>query len=337
MGWPDWINRDASGNRILNLDKVPLIQNAVNAACDELDGVKDGIIDDPRRCTWDPLDPSQNYIKICTAGDASDCLTVEQAKIVQKIYDAPRDKSGNIIFPAARPRGAETGWASIIGTGTNPSVNGGLYVLPALQYAVFDPDPGPTYKLFDFPCNFDGCDAAAVAELSKYAPIYNASSTRLDGFKLRNGKMIMYGGWSTAGAQPQALVYYYDKVAQRMGSDVPDYFRLYMIPGMAHCSAASGIGPTNADFAQFFPQLEAWVEKGIAPEEVVTTSKKGAVPTRTRLLCPYPQVAKYKGTAYDSDKAESFTCAYPDYPLQAQEWDGIDLFPWDVPEGIVWH
>jgi hypothetical protein len=333
MGWVDFINRDATGNRILNQNKVPVIRNAVTAACDTLDGVADGVIDDPRRCTWDPF--TSNPSILCTAtSDPSTCLTNAEANVVRMIYDAPKDRSGNVIFPAGRPKGAEVGWSSLIGAGTNISSVANMFVLPAFQYALFDPDPGPTYKFFDFPCDSTGCDAGAVTELSTYAPLYNATSFDLEAFKRRNGKMIMYGGWATPSAQPYALVDYYDKAVQNMGKHTKDFFRLFMVPGMGHCGGKTGIGPTNADFKEMFPQLELWVEKGIEPDEVVTTAVSSPVPTRTRLLCPYPEVAKYKGAGFDSDKAGSFTCVYPDYPVPQNDWENITFFPWDAPSDL---
>jgi hypothetical protein len=333
MGWVDFVNRDAAGNIILNQGKVPLIRNAVNAACDALDGVVDGIIDDPRRCTWDPFNSSPS---ILCAGDvdAPTCLTTAQANVVRTIYGAPRDKSGNIVFPAGRPKGAELDWPRLIGTGANISYVANLYVLPAFQYALFDPDPGPTYKLSDFPCDATGCEAAAVAELSTYAPLYNATSVDLRAFKRHNAKMIMYGGWATPSAQPYALVDYYDKVVQNMGKHTEDFFRLFMVPGMGHCMIQNGLGPSNADFREMFPQLELWLEKGIAPSKVVSTAVSGPVPTRTRLLCPYPKVAKYKGSGFDGDQAQSFSCVYPDYPIPRNDWENIAFFPWDAPPSL---
>jgi feruloyl esterase len=194
-----------------------------------------------------------------------------------------------------------------------------------LRYFQFDPDKGPGYSFFDFPCTTAGCEASAVKQLSHNAPIYNATSTDLRGFKHRKGKMIMYTGWQNAVAHPYAHIHYYEHALQ----DTPggrDFFRFYLVPGMGHCSAGS---PNHNDFGMLFPQLENWVERGVAPEAVVTTAKTGSVPTRTRIICPYPQVAKYKGAGFDSDKAESFTCEYPDYPIPQNDWNNITVFPWD--------
>ena len=143
-------------------------------------------------------------------------------------------------------------------------------------------------------------------------------------------EMIMYGGWATAASHPYALIDYYERVRREV-THTDKFFRLYMVPGMGHCGRSpQNIGPGDGDFNQMLPQLENWVEWGIAPEEVVSTAIKTSVPTRTRLLCPYPQIAKYKGENFDSNMAESYTCIDPDYPISPNEWDSVELFPWDT-------
>ena len=339
QGWPDWVDFTSPTQRILDRSKLPMITKAVMDACDGLDGVVDGVINDPRVCTWDPITSTPS---IMCPGDvpASTCLTVAEANVVRKMHDAPRDTNGNIIYPGGRPKGSEIDWSSAIGKGPALTNRSATMVLPNLQYIMFQPDPGPTYTFFDFPCTPNGCDRDAVAKLALYAPLYNATSPHLERFKHRKGKMIMYGGWSTAASHPYALVDYYERVRKEMGRDTKDFFRLYMIPGMGHCGASLG-GPGNATFSQMFPQLVDWVERGIAPREVATTAftSQYTIPanvSRTRLLCPYPKVAKYKGAAFNSDVAESYTCVYPDYPVPQNEWDHIKLFPWDAPLDFSW-
>jgi len=329
-GYPGWLNWDrTAGELILPASKVPLIANAVNTACDTLDGVADGILNDPRACTWDPFTSTPSIL--CPDDiDAPDCLTIKQATMVRKMYDAPRDLSGKPIYPGGRPRGDENTWitAFIMPDGSS------LGRIPAmaqggLRYLQFQPDPGPTYSFFDFPCSLDGCELSAVEKLSLYAPIYNGTDTDLSRFRDRNGKMIMYTGWRTANAHPHGQIYYYERVLK----DTPgarNFFRFYLVPGMSHCNAVNGVGPIHDDFRWLLPQLEKWVEKDITPEKVVTTATTSSVPTRTRLICPYPEVSKYKGAPFDSDKADSFTCIYPDYPIPDNDWDDVDRFPWDT-------
>jgi hypothetical protein len=339
QGWPEWVDFTSPTERILIGSKGPLIAKAVMDACDGLDNVIDGVINDPRVCTWDPFTSTPSIICSETPVDPAKCLTIAEANVVRKIYDAPRDTKENIIYPGGRPRGSESDWSKIVGG--YPDLKGIItsgmqgMVLPNLQYIMFQPDPGPTYKFFDFPCTPNGCDRDVVAKLALYAPLYNATSPHLERFKHRKGKMIMYGGWSTAQSHPYALVDYYERVRKEMGRDTKDFFRLFMIPGMGHCGASYG-GPGNANFSQMFPQLVDWVERGIAPREVATTAFTAQSETRTRLLCPYPKVAKYKGGTFDSKVAESYTCVSPDYPVPQNEWDHIKLFPWDAPLDFSW-
>ena len=117
-----------------------------------------------------------------------------------------------------------------------------------LQYIMSQPDPGPTYSLFDFPCTADGCERTAVEKLSSYAPLYNATNVHLERYKHRGGKMITYVGWATALSHPYALADYYERVRREV-PHANNFFRFYMVPGMGHC----GGGPANVDFKMMFP------------------------------------------------------------------------------------
>ena len=160
-----------------------------------------------------------------------------------------------------------------------------------------------------------------ITDIGFHAQIYNATNYRLDEFKRRGGKIIYYHGWADYGMMPEATIYYYEKVREHMGHHTDNWFRLFMVPGMGHCSG--GPGPNSFDM---LAALEVWVEKGIAPKKIIATG--GTVPTRTRPLCPYPKVARWTGEG-DSDKAENFICVDPDYKIEPRDWDDIDHFSWD--------
>ena len=119
-------------------------------ACDGLDGVVDGVINDPRVCTWDPITSTPS---IMCPGDvpASTCLTVAEANVVRKMHDAPRDTKGNIIYPGGRPKGSEIDWSSAIGKGPALTNTSATMVLPNLQYIMFQPDPGPDVYVLRLP------------------------------------------------------------------------------------------------------------------------------------------------------------------------------------------
>jgi feruloyl esterase len=147
-------------------------------------------------------------------------------------------------------------------------------------------------------------DLAYAEQRLSYLP---AVSRDLSAFKKRGNKLLMYGGWMDPVVPPQDTAAYYEAVTRGMGGAdaVRGFFRLFMAPGMGHC--AGGPGPNQFDA---LTALEQWVEKGIAPDKLIATHSTNGKVDRTRPLCPYPQVARYKGTG-SIDDAASFTCAAP--------------------------
>jgi feruloyl esterase len=290
--------------------KIPVISSAVLAACDAQDGVKDGIINDPRECHFDPS------AMVCKEGDSKDCLTAPQAEALKKLYEGPRNSKGQ-IFTGSVVGGEDGpgGWSSWV-TGTAPG--------KSLQYAfsngffvnmVFE-DPKWDFKTLNFETGVKIAD-------DKTAHALNANDPNLKAFKTRGGKLIIYHGWSDAAISPLNSIRYYNSVADAMGSqDANQFLRLFMAPGMQHCAGGPGPNsfgqtgnpkaPTDPEH-NIFSALEQWVEKGIAPDRIVAAKwvndldpAQGA--RMTRPLCPHPQVAKYKGTGDPNDEA-NFTCA----------------------------
>ena len=167
---------------------------------------------------------------------------------------------------------------------------------------------------------------------TKAGPILNSANPDLRSFRANGGKLIQYHGWGDAAISPLSSIEYYESVraflgrfpdARRAGTDPMDFYRLFLVPGMAHCSG--GIGPndfgngrnstrTDADH-NVLTALEAWVEKGSPPARLIGTGTTVNDPAKalTRPLCPYPQTAHYRGTG-DPSNAESFTCAVPTGP-----------------------
>jgi feruloyl esterase len=163
---------------------------------------------------------------------------------------------------------------------------------PEWQFRTFDPDRD-----------------IATAD-SKTARILNATEPDLDAFQKRGGKLILYHGWSDAAIAPQNTIDYYRSVAAKMGGrQVEGFVRLYMVPGMEHCGG--GAGPSNFDVDA---AVEAWVEKGAAPAQIIATKYNSADPAsgpvRTRPLCPFPRVANWTGSG-STDSAANFVCAVP--------------------------
>jgi feruloyl esterase len=289
--------------------KLPAIARAVNEACDALDGVKDGVLNDPRQCHFDP-----NTL-LCKAAESDSCLTAPQAVALQKLYEGAHDSHGRQIFPGFLP-GAEEGpmgWAQWI-TGPAP----GKALLFYFEQGYFS---NLVYDKSDWDFKSAKLDASTKASDDRYKHVLNATDPNLKKFRDRGGKLILYHGWNDPAIAALNTINYFNSVVTTMGSDQAESFlRLYMVPGMQHC----GFGPGADSFGQPGsrpapdPQhnlqlsLEQWVAKGIAPGSIIAAKYAKPYPsmevTMTRPLCPYPQVAKYKGSG-DSNDAANFTCA----------------------------
>ena len=289
--------------------KIPAISNAVVAACDKLDGVADGILNDPRQCHFDPASIE------CKEGDDNNkCLTAPQVTALKAIYAGLQDANGRSIFPGYLP-GAEDGfggWGLWI-TGQAPAKSllafFGIGFYSNMVYDNADWD----YKTFELSSGLKAANEKTAAEL-------NATNPDLSAFRSHGGKLILYHGWNDPAIPALNTVNYYNAVVARMGQSASDSFtRLYMIPGMQHC--AGGPGPdefgSGMDATATDPQhniriaLENWVEKGTAPARLIATkAATGGSPEMTRPLCPYPQSAQYKGSG-DPNQAKNFTCVGP--------------------------
>lgn len=268
---------------LIPASKFPVIQKAALDACDAKDGVKDGIIEDPTRCKFDP------GLLLCKGPDAPDCLTAAQVESARKAYSPvvnPRTKEQ--IFPGFEP-GSEKGWG--FAAGPQPP----QLTLTGLRNRVFK-DPNWDYQTF----NFD----SDVARLDRESQAINAMDPNLRPFFNHGGKLLQYHGWNDNLIAPENSVNYYKTVADTLGgaSKISDSYRLFMVPGMAHCRGGDGtdrFDPVSA--------MEQWVEKRKAPDSILASRYAGDKVDRTRPLCPYPQVAVYKGSG-STDDAANFAC-----------------------------
>ena len=291
--------------------KLPAIQSAALAACDAQDGVKDGIINNPLQCHFDPS------VLLCKGKDSRDCLTAPQLSALKRLYAGAQDAHGKRIFPGYVP-GAEDGpqgWAAWI-TGTAPGkASGPAYAENYFRYIVFQ---DPAWNLLS--ANVDQAEAAAD---EKTASILNSTDPDLGRFQSRGGKLILYHGWDDPAISPLNTINYYNSVIAKMGAkNANSFVRLYMVPGMQHCLPGPGpnwfgqIGHPTAQGKPYgvYDALEEWVEKGAAPGDIIATKYVDDDPSKgvqiTRPLCPYPQIAKYKGTG-DTNDAANFVCRAP--------------------------
>src|ERR1700739_2027097 len=292
--------------------KIPVIAQAVLAACDKLDGVADGILNDPRQCHFDTTSIQ------CKAGeDAEKCLSSDQVVALKTIYGGLRDSGGRSVFPGYLP-GAEDGkggWGLWI-TGPAPAKS----AIAILSIGYFS---NMVYEERDWDYKSFTEESDLKAAKGKTSEALDAVNPDLSAFRAHGGKLILYHGWNDPAIPAVNTVNYYQDVIAKMGQANTDSFvRLYMVPGMQHC----GGGPGPDAFGAFVgslsrdPQrnvviaLENWVEKGPAPATIIASKPPAGnphgVPIMTRPLCPYPLAAKYKGTG-DTNSAESFVCANP--------------------------
>ena len=266
--------------------KFAMVHAAALDQCDALDGVKDGIIEDPTRCKFDPKTIE------CKGEDGPSCLTTAQVETARRIYsDVINPRTKREIFPGHEP-GSELGWNTM--AGPNPfGVGTDLF-----KYIVFN-NPDWDYKTFNF-------DSDATASY-KTDESMDALDPDIKAFLARGGKIIQYHGWADPQISPRTSVEYYNSVLEKLGgaSKVNDSYRLYMIPGMAHC----GGGEATSSF-DMLAALEQWVEAKKAPDQIPASRIRDGKVDRTRPLCPYPQVAKYKGSG-SIDDAANFSCQRP--------------------------
>jgi len=265
-------------------EKYPAIHRAVVNACDALDGVKDGLISDPTRCHFDP------QVLACSKGDGHGCLTARQVETARTLMRPAKNSRGEEVFPGYAP-GTELGWGAIV-SGPEPTA----LTIDHYKYVVFK-DAAWDWRTFDIDRDVATADKVDNGTI-------NAIDPNIQPFTGRGGKLLMYHGWADQLVAPGTSINYYNSVVKALGgvSKTASSVRLFMVPGMGHCRG--GDGPNTFDAVT---ALERWVELGQAPDQMVASHSTNGVVDRTRPLCPYPQVAVYKGTG-GTDDAANFVC-----------------------------
>jgi feruloyl esterase len=299
----------ASPGRFVPASKVALIARKTLESCDARDGLTDGLISDPRACTFRP------ETLACTGGgDVSNCLTPGELETVKAIYADRTTPSGAVLpgFPVGHEDGA-TGWQAWITSATAPVAGTagtlGFTNPPAgfrfqdgfLRYLA-SPDGQPIeWRTFSF--DHDG------ARVDQTMQMFSPTDPDLSKLRARGGKLLLYHGWSDPGISAIGTLRYYESVVQRAGASrqSADFVSLFMVPGMHHCQG-NGPGPNTFDM---LTALEQWVEHGTAPTRVVASHVTNGVVDRTRPICAYPMVARYTGRG-SIDAAENFRCELPE-------------------------
>lgn len=278
-----YVNR--SEDSYIPPEKYSLIHEAVIRACDNLDGVKDGVLEDPRRCKFDPK------VLECKAGESSNCLSPAQVKSVEALYGpVVSPKTGEQLYPPFMQPGSEKGWGGIAGPQPLP------YAREALAYLVYK-DPNWDWHNFHSPADVDDV-------LQKSTGLTDFEYPTLKPYFDHGGKLLIYHGWSDTTISPIGTVNYFQSISQRLGKGVVGKsVQLYMVPGMEHCG--EGDGPNNFDK---IGAIEAWFASGTSPANILASRIENGKVTRTRPLCPLGKIAHYKGTG-STDDAANFSCA----------------------------
>jgi hypothetical protein len=293
--------------------KLPVLQNAAIAACDAMDGAKDGFIENPELCRFHPA------VVECKGGDPSNCLTAAQVQAAEKIYGPMKNsRTGAVIGPGFSP-GVEAfpaNWPVWITGRSAPQLGlGKLFAVFFFRDLVFE-DPKWDVQSLNLERDIEQANR-------KFGAILNSDDPNLRAFKASGGKLIQYHGWGDAAIPPQGSVDYFRSVQKAMGN-TKSFYRLFMVPTMSHCAGgpgatifgnAGGLEPPQQDADHdVVLALDRWVEKGVAPDRIIATGFVGNNPAKgvamTHPLCPYPQVARYKGTG-DTKDAANFVCEAP--------------------------
>lgn len=336
-GWLARANTGADGKPILLSDKLPLLHSAVVAACDKMDGVKDGLISQPAACTFDPAS------LVCKDGQSGDCLTAAEAEVVDKVYDGPHDAAtGASLTPGQQLPGSELNWQGVfVPDSHDQQPFSATIVDPVLRYLAFEPArPEMTLDELQF-------TTATLDDLRARHPFFDATSPDLSAFEQAGGKLILWHGLADPHISPVNTVDLHKAMLDTMGSDtVAGFERLYLLPGVSHCSG--GEGPSNLDL---LTPIMAWVEGGEAPDAILTTSTAetssfgqpaggggheggmplmkdlgvAPLPAMARPVWPWPATAVLKAGA-DYTKAESWTRGPDAAVVPTRDWSGADLF-----------
>jgi feruloyl esterase len=290
--WWVWqaVHQDAAST--IPAEKYPMIQRAAVGACDTIgDGIKDGIIGDPTKCTFDP------GVIQCKAGDAPDCLTAPQVTALRKIYAGATNPRTKARVAPPLMRGSETYWTPLVQPDPNP-----VSIAFFKYFALRDPDWDYKSRPLDFDADIARADAQTAA-----LPI-NATNPDIKAFVARGGKLMLYAGWGDPFVPPGISVDYYDKVVDTIGRKAAQQsVRLFMVPGMRNCPGTAGAEAFNFDPMAVIQQ---WRESGTAPDAIIAPHFQNGTEVGTRLLCAYPKVAMYKGSG-DPHEARNFSCRTP--------------------------
>lgn len=285
------------GTLIFTPESLEVLNDAVLAACEMDDGLADGIIGNPQSCAFDPA------TLVCESGNSDTCLTAEQAAAAQKIYDGARRADGSPYYAMGYAKGTERDWISaFLGVNGNPPRRAGS------TRFILDRKIGPQAILAQFDFAEHGATGSPVGGLLDFG----SDGRKLEDFTSEGGKVLIYHGWSDTDAIPASALFFHQAQVDAFGAAaVPDFLRMFFMPGMRHCRGGPGV-----DIADYLTVMEAWVERGEAPDSLEAFRTSGppanyadrfpldpATVEAGRTLYPYPANSKFTGAGDAVDPA----------------------------------
>ncbi|WP_433274361.1 tannase/feruloyl esterase family alpha/beta hydrolase [Actinosynnema sp. CS-041913] len=314
QAWLARANTDRAGQPILTDAKLPGLHNAVLARCDNLDGLVDGQLEDPRACEFDPAS-----VQCAPGTDTPSCLTPAQVDAARKLYQGPTDEHARRLYPAGQEPGSELAWSGWV----TPIPDFGGSSAAALL--------GDNYlRYMGYPIGTPHSSVADIAftsrefhRLSVEGRRANAASLDLGGFRRAGGKLVLWHGWNDQGIPPEGLIDYYERLTRHSGgpAETQEWARLFMVPSMYHCAGGDTLNTFDP-----LPELVRWTEDSAAPDRVIATARAadGAV-TRSRPVFPYPLQARYDGSGSIDDAANFVATRPPHPPGDTVDWVGAYL------------
>jgi feruloyl esterase len=303
--WVTWQMFENPANTVFTTQDT-LLGNAVDAACDALDGVVDGVLNNPRICHFDP-----GQLQCVGSQQPPSCLTAPEVKAVRNIWTGPdRMVQQRGYYPPFERGGEADGWPSSISPEPPPAAQTDSHEVLGVSFMqnfVFD-NPNWTFESFNWSTDPAYVDNKEVVSGQTLSAVLNSVDPDLSEFEARGGKLIQYHGFSDPEVPPLTSIDYFESVANGPGESlngVHDFFRLFMVPGMNHCQGGPG-----ANVFDMLTPLDQWVEQDLAPDRILATHYVNNDPAQgvafTRPLCSYPREAKYVGG--DPNDAANFVC-----------------------------
>jgi feruloyl esterase len=278
--WNTYVNRTAAA--VIPASKYPMIHTAVLDKCDRLDGVQDGVVEDPTKCSFDFATLT------CSGEDRADCLTKDQVETANAMTRPIRDpKSGAVLHPGRYYPGSELGWGGVAGSSPSGESHEGM------RKIVFT--PAWDYHAINVP---DDVERAVKADKG----LLYGGDPDLSRFFTRGGKLLMYHGWADPLVSPDTSLIMFKRINDTVAGSASNSLALFMVPGMGHCQGGPG-----TDVFDKAGAIDQWVETGKKPQSIDAAHMTADGVDRTRPLCAYPATAHYIGSG-STDEAKNFRC-----------------------------